>query len=354
MGGGLNFAIVGCGGIGRKRLRALRECDRVVITADTVLERARALARESLGAQATANWRTAVTHPQVDAVIIATTNDWLAPITVAAAQAGKHVLVEKPAARSFTEIQNVIAKVEGCARCIWVGFNHRYHPALQKAHMLVDSGTLGPLMLIRGRYGHGGRLGYEREWRADPNISGGGELLDQGVHLIDLARWFLGDFANVSGYVKTYFWDMPVEDNAFLLLRTQQDQAAWLHASCTEWKNLFSFEVYGRYGKLHIDGLGGSYGLERLSYHRVLPEMGPPVTQVWEFPGEDTSWEQELQAFSEQIHKGISLTKSLDDAAVALTIVDAVYRNNAAGRLESGMHGGEAHNCTAVSSQAER
>ena len=143
-----------------------------------------------------------------------------------------------------------------------------------KAREIVDSGALGPLMFLRGRYGHGGRLGMEKEWRGDPAISGGGEMLDQGVHLVDLARWFLGDFADVAGHVGTYFWDWPVEDNGFALLRTAQNQVAWLHASCTEWKNLFSLEIYGRDGKLAIDGLGGSYGVERLAWYRMLPQMG--------------------------------------------------------------------------------
>src|SRR6185295_2401631 len=159
-----------------------------------------------------------------------------------------------------------------------VGFNHRFHPALQKAREIVDTGALGPLMFIRGRYGHGGRTGYDREWRADPAISGGGELIDQGVHLIDLARWFLGEFPVVEGHAGTYFWDMAVDDNAFLSLRTKANQTAWLQASCTEWKNMFSFEIYGRDGKLQVDGLGGSYGVERLSYYKMLPKMGPPET----------------------------------------------------------------------------
>lgn len=324
----MNFAIVGCGGIGHKRLRALRRCDQLIVAADNVFERAESLTRESPHAFATADWNTAVNHPAVDGVIVATTNDWLAPVTIAAAKAGKHVLVEKPAARSLSEIRELLTEVEGCGRCIWVGFNHRYHPAVRKAHMMADSGALGPLMFIRGRYGHGGRLGYEREWRANPDVSGGGELLDQGVHLIDLARWFLGDFATMSGYVTTYFWNMPVEDNAFLLLRTQYNQAAWLHASCTEWKNLFSFEIYGRNGKLQVDGLGGSYGVEHLIYHKVLPQMGPPATQVWEFPGEDISWKYELQAFADRIETGESFTKSLREAEAALAIVDALYKEN--------------------------
>ena len=101
-----------------------------------------------------------------------------------------------------------------------VGYNHRFHPALRKAREIVDSGASGPLMFLRGRYGHGGRKGYDREWRADPKLSGGGELIDQGVHLIDLASWFLGEFPTVEGHAATYFWDMKVDDNAFLSLRT--------------------------------------------------------------------------------------------------------------------------------------
>ena len=130
-----------------------------------------------------------------------------------------------------------------------VGFNHRYHPALLKAKELVNAGELGELMFVRGRYGHGGRIGYDREWRANPELSGGGELIDQGVHMIDLSRWFLGDFSEIQGYAHTYFWDMPVDDNGFMILRTAKNQTAFLHVSCTEWKNLFSLEIYGRNAK---------------------------------------------------------------------------------------------------------
>ena len=135
-------------------------------------------------------------------------------------------------------------------------------------------------MFVRGRYGHGGRIGYDREWRANPGLSGGGELIDQGVHMIDLSRWFLGDFREIQGYAHTYFWDMPVDDNGFMILRTAKNQTAFLHVSCTEWKNLFSLEIYGRKAKLHIEGLGGSYGLEKLSFYKMLPEMVRPIPRL--------------------------------------------------------------------------
>jgi predicted dehydrogenase len=277
----LGVAILGCGLIGRKRSKTL-DGAKLVVCADVDEKRAQLLADEFPGCEATSNWRKALHRADVDIVIVATTNDALVETSLAAVQEGKHVLIEKPAARNVAELDVLIAAAQKNSVQVRVGFNHRYHPAFLKAREIVDSGQLGELMFIRGRYGHGGRKGYDREWRADPSLSGGGELIDQGVHLIDLARWFLGDFTEAQGFAHTYFWDMPVDDNGFMLLRTAKSQTAFLHASCTEWKNLFSFEIYGRQGKLSIDGLGGSYGVEKLSFYRMLPEMGPPDTTIWE------------------------------------------------------------------------
>src|SRR5580658_2040665 len=274
----MRVAIIGCGFIGQKRARALPGAT-LVACFDVVPERAKALADEA-GAEALASWEAVVARPDVDAVIVATTHDALPRIGLAAIQAGKHVLVEKPAARRAEELKPLIDAAARAGVSVRVGFNHRYHPALRKARELVDAGELGPLMYIRARYGHGGRIGYDKEWRARPEISGGGELIDQGMHVIDLARWFLGDFVDVHGFAQTYFWDMPVEDNGFMLLRTAHAQVASLHASWTEWKNLFSFEIFGRVGKIDINGLGGSYGLEKLTFYRMLPQMGPPETTV--------------------------------------------------------------------------
>ena len=325
----MNVCIVGCGLIGSKRLDALRDEDRLVATADTLLEKAAALAGKRTGVFVTADWQAAIRRPEVEVVIVATPNQWLAPVALCAVQAGKHVLVEKPGARTAQELDPLFAAASERQVCVWVGFNHRYHPAVQKARQIFESGALGPLMFIRGRYGHGGRLGYDKEWRADPTISGGGELIDQGVHLIDLARWFLGDFEHVAGSIHTYFWDMPVEDNVFLSLKTEQGQTAWLHASCTEWKNLFSFEIYGREGKLHLEGLGGSYGTEQLKYYQMLPPMGPPETTIWEYPGPDSSWRREFEAFVRTAQQGDKSLAALKDAQAVLSIVGKIYQGAA-------------------------
>jgi len=323
----LHTAIVGCGLIGQKRARALGSA-RLVYTVDTNPARAQHLATQYPGCIAATDWRDVVTRDDVDLVIVATTNDALAPVTLAAVQNGKHVLVEKPAARSTRELAPVVEATKAAGVTVKVGFNHRFHPALRKAREIVDSGALGPLMYVRGRYGHGGRLGYEREWRADPAIAGGGEMLDQGIHLIDLARWFLGDFTEVSGLTATFFWQMPVEDNGFALLRTAGGQVAWLHASCSEWKNMFSFEIYGRDGKLQVDGLGGSYGVERLAYYRMLPQMGPPETTIWEYPGEDTSWRDEFVHLQTCISERQTPLGTLEDAYAALAVVESLYRQS--------------------------
>jgi predicted dehydrogenase len=320
-------AIVGCGLIGNKRARALaRGSLRVACDADAA--RAHAFV-EAHGGEAVGDWRAAIARPDIDIVIVATTHDALAPITAGAAEAGKHVLVEKPAARNAAELDAVHAAVARTRAKVRVGFNHRYHRAFRQARAIVDSGALGELSHVRARYGHGGRLGYETEWRFAPAISGGGEAIDQGMHIIDLARWFLGDFRDVSGFAQTYFWNAPVEDNAFFLLRTARGQVASLHASWTEWKNLFSFELFGRTGKLEIGGLGGSYGIERLAHYAMTPELGPPPTMIFEYPMGDDSWEKEYQAFLEDIRLDREPDPNARDAAAALRIIEQVY---AAGR----------------------
>lgn len=324
----MNVAIIGCGLIGGKRVHALGE-HRLVIAADPLIERAqRIVSISKYPALAVTDWHEAVQHPDVDVVIIATSNDQLTPAALSAVEHNKHVLVEKPAARSAAELKPLCDCARKKNKKVKVGFNLRYHPALRKAKMMIEAGDIGPLMFIRGRYGHGGRIGYDKEWRANPEISGGGELIDQGVHVIDLTRWFLGDITHIDSFAHTYFWNMPVDDNAFLALRTPQDQMAWLHVSCSEWKNMFCFEIYGKNGKLQIDGLGGSYGVERLTYYKMHEKMGPPDTTLWEYPGEDCSWKDEWNDFMHALENNTPLNGDAEDAYHVLRIVATIYQHN--------------------------
>ena len=327
IGANMNVAIVGCGYIGQKRAKALAGC-RLVTCADIVRERAENLAKKWPGVQVAPSWNVAVEKPEVDIVIAATTHDSLAEITLASVLARKHVLVEKPAARNVAEIDPVIKMAQKNSVLVRVGFNHRYHPSFLKAKEIHASGAMGELMFVRGRYGHGGRIGYEKEWRADKKVAGGGELIDQGMHLIDLSRMFLGEFVGIHGFAHTFFWDMETEDNGFMLLKTDSKQVAFLHASWTEWKNTFSFEIYGRDAKIEISGLGSSYGIERLAYYKMLPEMGPPETVIWEYPGADNSWEVEFAEFVEDIRLNRQPTAGLSDARAALEIIEQIYRKS--------------------------
>ena len=323
----LRVGIIGCGLIGQKRLKALGIGGRLVACADIDLSRAQTLA-SGTDAKVFCDWRELLLLPEVDVVVVATLHDTLAAITLAAITSGKHVLVEKPAARSAAELVPIMGAAEQYGVKVHVGFNHRYHRALRKAKEIVSSGELGDLMFIRASYGHGARVGYDKEWRANPMLSGGGELIDQGPHLIDLSRWFLGEFVEVQGFAHTYYWDMPVEDNGFMLLKTHNKQTAFLHVSCTEWKNMFSMEIYGRMGKLHISGLGGSYGLEKLTHYKMLPNMGPPETTSWEYPMEDDSWAMEMEEFYDDIRQNRLPQAGLRDAYESLKVIQKIYKES--------------------------
>ena len=321
------IGIIGCGLIGQKRAKSLGDGGRLVACADIDKNRAKSLA-ETTNSTAFYDWQELLKLPEVELVVVATLHDSLAEITLAAIEAGKHILVEKPAARNTKELEPVIVSAKKKGVKVHVGFNHRYHRSLRKARELIDSGELGELMFIRARYGHGGRLGYEKEWRANPELSGGGELIDQGPHLIDLSRWFFGDFPEVQGFAQTCYWDMPVDDNGFMLLKTSKKQTAFLHVSCSEWKNLFSMEIYGLVGKLDLSGLGGSYGIEKITWYKMLPEMGPPETLCWEFPMADDSWAIEMNEFYQDILLDREPEAGLADAVAALKIIEKIYMDS--------------------------
>jgi predicted dehydrogenase len=322
-----SFAIVGCGLIGQRRFGTLPPGS-LKYACDLDEERARHLAAKATNCAPTTDIEALLNDPEVGVIIVAAANAALASIALRAVRAGKHVLVEKPGGISSTQLAEIESAAAASGALVRVGYNHRYHPAFRKAYELMRQEDLGQVMFIRGRYGHGGRLGYDREWRMDPAQSGGGELIDQGVHLIDLAASFLGEFVVVDGHAATYFWDSPVDDNAFLSLRTAGGQTAWLQVSCTEWKNLFSFEIYFKRAKLHIEGLGGSYGLERLSYYKMLLEMGPPETIIYEFPRGDTSWALEFDEFLEDIALHRTPIPGLKEGRKTLQIVERIYENS--------------------------
>jgi len=323
----IGFAVVGCGLIGQRRAMAVPP-GTLLYACDLDLSRAEQVGRQHQGCTPTDSVEQVLESKEVTAVIVSTVNSALAPITLAAVQSGKDVLVEKPAAIRLADLEEIEKAANLSGNRVRIGYNHRYHPSFLKARELIVKDRLGEPFMVRGRYGHGGRRGYEREWRADPKLSGGGELIDQGVHLIDLAGSFLGEWTQIDGHATTYYWDMPVDDNTFLSLRTANGSTAWLHVSCSEWKNLFCFEVYFRRAKLQIDGLGGSYGVERLSYYRMLPEMGPPETTIFEFPRGDQSWAYEVSEFVTDIKQRRLPRPGITEAKSVLRVVETIYHTS--------------------------
>jgi predicted dehydrogenase len=317
--------VVGCGLISSKRVDALPEGARLVAVFDIDVARAHALAAQRPGADVAESPDAMFARDDVDLVIVATPHRELAPLAVGALDAGRHVLVEKPGAIDVAGARAIAEHAAAAGRAACVGFNHRFHPAMAEAKRIVDGGEFGEIMHIRARYGHGARLGYEREWRADRAVSGGGELIDQGIHLVDLTRFFAGDATLAFSELRTSFWDMHVEDNAFLALRCASGAFAWLHASWTEWKNLFSLEIMLERAKIDIAGLGGSYGTESLTLFEMLPEMGPPIAHREEWEQSDESWALELEACLETIDGAVPRGASIDDAVAALSIVGDAY-----------------------------
>lgn len=321
-------AIIGCGLIGDKRAKSFSGRATLVACADINIEAARKFAERFGNIPYYSDAESLLKNIECDIVILSTSHNSLPVLLKTCLEHKKHVLVEKPAGRFAEELEQLseLATKNKCK--VHIGFNHRYHRAFIKAKEIFESGDLGVLMFIRARYGHGGRIGYNKEWRSNPELSGGGELIDQGSHLIDLSRMFLGDFSEVNGIACNYFWDMPVDDNAFITLRTPIGQIAFLQASCTEWKNTFSFEIYGKNGKLEINGLGGSYGTEKLTYYKMLPEMGPPETYSWEYPMGDNSWEIEFEEFIADIKEDRNCSVGISDAIANLKIINKIYKNS--------------------------
>jgi predicted dehydrogenase len=322
----VTVGIVGCGLIGHKRAEALGPGDTVIAALDPVTERARALT-DAHGGQACAELDQVLARSP-DIVIVATTHDQLAPLTERALGAGAHVLVEKPAGLGTAQIERLQDAAERAGRQVKVGFNHRFHPGLADLAAEVQSGVHGPLMHVRGRYGHGGRVGYDREWRAEPARSGGGELIDQGMHLLDLSHWLAGPLPLHSALLRTHFWDTPVEDNAALILGSsgsRTDPWATLHVTWTEWKNMFSLEVYCRTAKLEVEGLVRSYGPQRLRIYRMSEDLGPPTLEERTYGSQDLSWGAEWKHFMDCLATGGRLLGDLSDAHYAWSRVQDAY-----------------------------
>ena len=323
----LKIHVIGAGKIGWRRAYAAREMGVLGCVFDTDAQSAEGLANAA-GTRATQNFLELadVTQPG-DIVVIATPNSALAPLAMKMMGVGAHVLLEKPGGISWAELSEMRQRADEAGLVVRVGYNHRFHPGPRQVRQIIASGTFGAPILVRGHYGHGGRPGYEDEWRFNKAISGGGELLDQGCHLVDLVNFLVGRFTVKSALLSKLFWSRDVEDNAFLLGMAAESIPVNLHASWTEWKNSFSFEIFLQYGKLEIAGLGGSYGPERLVTHFMGDVSRVPDEDTIDFGGaEDTSWLLELEDFVAGIRGDDNSGASLTDGLHVLGEIERAYQ----------------------------
>jgi predicted dehydrogenase len=324
----MKISVIGAGLIGVRRARVARAAgDEVVAIFDPDSTRAKRLADE-VGAcvSDTADAAIAIS----DIAVVATPNKYLEPAALRAMETGRHVLIEKPMGRNLEEAHRLFKTQATHPGVVFkVGFNHRYHPALIAAHAAFTAGRIGTATFLRATYGHGGRPGCEKEWRGNPDLAGGGELTDQGVHLLDLTCWLLNRPDWAFAQRRTFVWPLQnLEDNGFFTLGWNDGRLAQMHTSWTQWKNRFSYQIYGSAGALEIEGLGGSYGEESLTLTLRKPEGGAPDVQRQVFTGPDESWRLEWDDFRRAINHGGSPMGNASEGLEVMAALDALYRSS--------------------------
>jgi len=276
-----------------------------------------------------------VLETELDAVFVATYNTIAPEIVVKALQGGKHVFCEKPPGTCVEDVQRIMDAERDSGLCVKFGFNHRYHQSVMEAKSLIESGRFGDLMWMRGVYGKCGGIQFENSWRNDSNLSGGGILLDQGIHMLDLLLHFAGDFDDVQSSVSRMFWDVDVEDNAFAILRqSSTGTVALLHSTATHWKHRFSLEMCLQGGTINLDGLltsTRSYGEESLTMAKRQFEdearaFGRPREETIYFD-RDESWHLEVEDFVEAILGGAPVRYGhTQDALRVMQLIEEIYR----------------------------
>jgi predicted dehydrogenase len=330
----MNVAIIGAGLQCRRRAPVVKDDPSSALTliASLHAEHAREAAR-TFGCGWSADWREVVARPDVDIVLVCTPPHVHAEISLAALAAGKHVLCEKPLTRTVAEAEALARAAAQSGRIFKCGFNHRHHPAIREAHAFAASEEFGKPLFARCRYGICGRPGYEREWRADPAQAAGGQFIEQGTHGLDLFRWFLGPLVEAAGMTsRQYFTRQPLDEGGMAVFRSACGATASLHTSLTQWRNLFSFEVYGENGYVEVEGLGASYGLEKLTLGRREFD-GPFTYRTIEFRGPDVSWKEEWREFLAAIREGRPPLGSAEDGLAAMRLGLAVYESESTGRI---------------------
>lgn len=329
----LNFGIIGYGKMGQTRAAAVA---RTLTPAGTGRIRAiHGFGTDPVPAALSVPTPQAIlSDPAIDAVLICCVNALNKDMTIAALQAGKHVFCEKPPAFTAAGVDQIRAVEAQSGRILMYGFNHRHHGAAVKMKQIVTDGELGRILWMRGRYGKSVDENYTDTWRADPKLAGGGILIDQGIHMLDLFLHLAGDFDEVQAMVSHLYWNLPgIEDNVFAQFRNSTTGCvASLHSTMIQWRHLFALEVFMERGYMVLNGLktgSGSYGAEQLvvARNRSVAPAATWAEESTETFETDESWDREARAFADWIrtgHPGVGGGTSLD-ALKVMRLIDAIY-----------------------------
>jgi predicted dehydrogenase len=324
----LKVGIIGLGKMGIIRAQELRRSPKAKLVVGSDPDTGRRAAFTDCVTMS--DWRP-VLESDIDAVFVCTPNRFTPEIIAAALDAGKHVFAEKPPGRTMEDVELIrAAEARNPGVVLKFGFNHRYHAGIQEAKRILDGGRLGRILWMRGVYGKAGSQTFEQEWRSAKELSGGGILLDQGIHMLDLFRFFCGDFPEVRSMVTTAYWNLDLEDNAFALLRDGDGRIAMLHSSSTQWKHKFSLEIYTSEGFLTVNGILSStrsYGDETITIARKHLEPGASVGKPREetlYFDTDPSWQLEVEEFIDCALEGKPVVHGT--SADAWAAMDLVYR----------------------------
>lgn len=321
----IKVGIIGYGKMGRIRHLAIRETDRAEVIAisdlgvtDSLLPN---LSHDEI-----------IEGKDIDAIVICTPNYLNKELTIKSLKAGKHVFCEKPPCFTGRDMEE-IRKVEvDSGKKLMYGFNHRHHDSIMRMKEIIVKQEYGKILWMRGRYGKSVTPDYFNEWRAKKELAGGGILLDQGIHMLDLFLYLGGDFDQVKAEVSNLYWKLPVEDNAFVILKDSiGGKVACLHSTMTQWRHLFSLEVFMEKGYMVLNGLitsSMSYGEEILSVAKNR-STAPAATWKDEVKTQyltNNSWRYEMNYFFEAIRDdGPILIGNSEDALKLMKIMDKVY-----------------------------
>ncbi len=272
---------------------------------------------------------------ELDAVFVCAFNNVAPEIVIQALDRGRHVFCEKPPGRCVEDVEQIIEAERRNPGCkLKFGFNHRYHYSVIEAKAMVAGSRFGKVLWVRGVYGKCGGIQFENEWRNVSEIAGGGILLDQGIHMLDLCRYFCGDFDEVQSLVTTSFWNIPVEDNAFAILRSTEGAVAFVHSSATQWKHRFALDICLEGGYINLDGILSStrsYGDEKLTFAKKQFEdetfaFGKPREETIFF-GRDDSWSLEIDDFAQTIRDDRPVTSgNSTDALKVMQLIEKIYQ----------------------------